>query len=85
MPEPPQLPPIATQPLSILLLGQSDRPGLEPALGEWIAYLNGQEHEHELLLIDDAAIDRTEELANRHPGIRVLRDPARRGRTHRRP
>lgn len=32
-----------------------------------------------MLLIDDALFDRTEELAKRHPSIRVLRDPARRG------
>jgi hypothetical protein len=31
------------------------------------------------LLIDDALFDRSQELANRHPGIRVLRDPVRRG------
>src|SRR5262245_19694294 len=79
MPEPPQLPPIATQPLSVLLLGQSDRPGLEEALCAWIAYLNGLGREHELLLIDDALLDRTEELMKRHPSMRVLRDPARRG------
>jgi hypothetical protein len=62
-----------------VLLGQSDRPGLEEALCAWIAHLNGLGREHELLLIDDALLDRTHELADRHPGLRVLRDPARRG------
>src|SRR5438128_2477253 len=79
MPEPPQLPPIATQPISILLLAQSDRPGVEEALGGWIGYLNTLERPYELILVDDALFDRTNELAQRHPEIRVLRDPARRG------
>src|SRR5262245_53360666 len=79
MPEPPRLPPLATQPLSVLLLGQSDRPGLEEALCGWIAYLNGLGRDHQLLLVDDAVCDRTEELARRHPGIEVLRDPVKRG------
>ena len=32
-----------------------------------------------MLLIDDAPVDRTEDLARRYPGIRILRDPAKRG------
>jgi hypothetical protein len=79
MPEPPQLPPIATQPLSVVLLGQSDRPGLEEALESWITYLNGLNRTFELILVDDALLDRTEELAKHHPTVRVLRDPAKRG------
>jgi hypothetical protein len=79
MPEPPQLPPIATQPITVLLLGRSDQPGLEKALDDWIGYVNGLDHEHEILLIDDALLDRTEEMARRHPGVRVLRDPVKRG------
>jgi glycosyltransferase involved in cell wall biosynthesis len=79
MPEPPQLPPIATQPLSVVLLGQSDRPGLDEALHGWSAYLNGLNRSYELILVDDALLDRTEELAKRHPHVRVLRDPIKRG------
>jgi glycosyltransferase involved in cell wall biosynthesis len=79
MPEPPQLPPIATQPLSVLLLGNSDRPGLESILGNWFTHLYGLGREVEVLLVDDALIDRTAELAGSHPTARVLRDPVRRG------
>src|SRR5262245_11168377 len=79
MPEPPQLPPIATQPLSVLLLAQSDRPGLEEALGEWIAYLSGTGRDYEILLLDAALHDRTDELAGRRWNVRVLRDPLKRG------
>jgi glycosyltransferase involved in cell wall biosynthesis len=78
MPEPPQLPPIATQPLSVLLLGQSDQPGLEEALRAWIGHLNGLNRSYELILVVDALLDRTAELATNHPSIRVLR-AARRG------
>jgi hypothetical protein len=79
MPEPPQLPPIATQPLSVILLGQSDRPGLDEALDGWSAYLNGLNRSYELILVDDALLDRTEELTKRHLHVRVLRDPIKRG------
>src|SRR6266849_4600848 len=79
MPEPPQLAPIATQPLSVLLLGQSDLPGLEEALRAWITFLNGLNRVYELILVDDALLDRTAELAEHHPSIRVLRDPIKRG------
>jgi glycosyltransferase involved in cell wall biosynthesis len=79
MPEPPQLLPIATQPLSVLLLGNSDRPGLETTLGKWFTHLYGLGREVEVLLVDDALTDRTAELANSHPTARVLRDPIRRG------
>jgi glycosyltransferase involved in cell wall biosynthesis len=61
------------------LLAHSDRPGLEEALGEWIAYLNGLDHPHEIILVDDALVDRTDELARRHLSVRVLRDPTKRG------
>jgi hypothetical protein len=79
MPEAPQLPPIATQPLSVLLLADSDRPGLEAVLCDWISFLDGFGREHELLLVDAAALDRTDKLAQCHPNVRVLRDPVRRG------
>jgi hypothetical protein len=79
MPEPPQLPPIAKEPFSVLLLGQSDRPGLEEALNAWIAFLNSLNRTFEIILVDDALLDRTAELARHHPTIRVLRDPAKRG------
>jgi hypothetical protein len=79
MPEPPQLPPIAKEPFSVLLLGQSDRPGLEEALAAWITFLDGLNQTFEIILVDDALLDRTVELGKHHPAIRVLRDPVRRG------
>src|SRR5262249_8618620 len=77
--DPPQLPPIAKEPFSVLLLGQSDRPGLEEALAAWITFLNGLNQTFEIILVDDALFDRTVELGKHHPAIRVLRDPVRRG------
>jgi hypothetical protein len=79
MPEAPQLPPIATQPLSVILLSRSDEPGLEDALQAWITQLESLKRTYELILVDDSIQDRTEDLAKLHPGVRVLRDPARRG------
>jgi len=61
------------------LLGHSDRPGLEEALDAWITYLNGLNRTYEIILVDDAVLDRTLELAKRHPTVRMLHDPARRG------
>lgn len=46
---------------------------------EWAAYLGGLGRAHELLLVDDATVDRTAELATAHPEARVLRDAERRG------
>ncbi len=79
MPEPPQLPPIAQQPLSLALWAAGDSALVAAVADQWAAFLAGLNREHELLLIDDAADDRTAELAARHPQARVLRDPARRG------
>jgi glycosyltransferase involved in cell wall biosynthesis len=79
MPEAPNLPPIAAQPLSVLLLADSDRPELESGLRDWLKFLDELGHEHEVLLVDDAAADRTAEMAGRFPGVRFLRDPLRRG------
>jgi glycosyltransferase involved in cell wall biosynthesis len=79
MPEAPQLPPIATLPLSVVLLSRSDEPGLEDALQAWTIHLDSLNRPYELILVDDALHDRTEDLAKHHPGVRVLRDPARRG------
>jgi glycosyltransferase involved in cell wall biosynthesis len=60
-------------------LGRSDLPGLEEALRDWITFLNGQNRVYELILVDDALLDRTAELAEHYPSIRVLRDPIKRG------
>jgi hypothetical protein len=79
MPEPPTLPPIATQPLSILLLANSDQPGFEKAVNDWVSQVDSLDPPHEVLLLDDAMADRTEELSKRWPGLRILRDPDHRG------
>jgi glycosyltransferase involved in cell wall biosynthesis len=79
MPEAPQLPEIATQPLSVILLSRSDEPGLEHALQAWKTHLDSLNRPYELILVDDAIQDLTEHLAKHHPNVRVLRDSVRRG------
>jgi glycosyltransferase involved in cell wall biosynthesis len=79
MPEMPKLPPIASQPLSVVLLARPDDSNFEAALGAWTTFLAGLGREHEILLADDATTDRTAEWVEQHPGIRLVRDPKRPG------
>lgn len=83
MPEFPPLPPVAGEPISVVLLARGDQAQVEEAAGHWAAYLETLSRPHEILLADDAATDRTAvlagSLASRSPHVRVLRDPERRG------
>jgi glycosyltransferase involved in cell wall biosynthesis len=79
----PQLPPIATAPVSVVLPAYNAEPVLDKVLGDWLAYLDGLKRDHEVVLVDDGSTDRTGErakaLAASGPRVRVLRHPARRG------
>ncbi len=78
MPELPPLPPIAAQPLSVVLLAHNDRAHLETVVGEWLAFLSGLGREFELLVVDDGSTDGTADLrpaAEVHPRVRFLRHP----------
>jgi glycosyltransferase involved in cell wall biosynthesis len=83
MPEPPKLPPVATQPLSVVLLAHDAAAHLEPLVSAWLAFLEGLCRPYEVLLVDDGSRDgtgeRAELLARRHPRLRALRHPAPRG------
>jgi glycosyltransferase involved in cell wall biosynthesis len=77
MPEPPNLPPIATEPLSVLLLARNEEPHLEAVLANWVAELGRRERDYEILVVDDGSTDRTAELVEaltaRSPQVRLLR------------
>src|SRR5215217_3169192 len=83
MPEPPPLPPIAAEPLSVVLLAHDDAAHLRPVVDGWVAYLAGLGRDYELILVDDGSPDGTGELtadlAGRHPRLRVLRHDGPRG------
>jgi hypothetical protein len=75
MPQPPSLPPIASEALSVVLLAHAGGPHLEPVVTGWVAFLDGLGRECELILVDDGAGAWTAPLAERWPRLRVLVRP----------
>ncbi len=75
MPEPPKLPPIASEALSVVLLAHAGGPHLEPVVAAWAAFLDGLGRDCEIILVDDGAGTWTAPLAGRHPRLRVLVRP----------
>jgi len=83
MPEPPELPPIAQAPLSVLLPAYQEQAHVEETLNGWLTYLNRLERDYEIVLVDDGSSDATaalaESLAAGQPRLRVFRHPLPRG------
>jgi glycosyltransferase involved in cell wall biosynthesis len=83
MPELTPLPPIANQPISVILLAYNEEPHLDAVIAEWSAVLNGLQRDYELLLVNDGSTDRTaalaEALASRYTRLRVLTHDVHRG------
>jgi glycosyltransferase involved in cell wall biosynthesis len=83
MPQLPDLPPIASQPLSVVLLLHNRADHLETVLGGWVAFLNGLDRDYEVLVVDDGSTDgsgdRAEKLATNFRRVQVLRHAASRG------
>jgi glycosyltransferase involved in cell wall biosynthesis len=77
MPEPPTLPPIADQPLSLVLSAYNDGAYLEEVLDAWVRTLDGLNRPYEILLVDDGSADgtaaRAESLRAKCPALRALR------------
>ncbi len=64
MPQIPTLTPIATEPISVVLIVKDAASHLQATLNDWIAYLNGLDRPYEILLVDDKSRDASVELAN---------------------
>ena len=83
MPDAPDLPPIATEPLSILLLAHNEAAHLEDVLRSWVHELARREPDYEILVVDDGSTDGTAALAETLtatlPQVRLLRHETWRG------
>lgn len=65
MPELPSLPPIASEPLSVVLLTRNQAGHLEALLAAWVSFLNGMDRDYELIVVDDGSTDGSGELAEK--------------------
>jgi molybdopterin-binding protein len=74
MPELPKLPPIARQPLSVVLLVRDDSAHAEDLLAGWVAFLEGLGRAYEVLVVGagPGGAARLEGEAGRHPRVRLL-------------
>jgi glycosyltransferase involved in cell wall biosynthesis len=83
MPEPTQRPPIAAQPLSLLLVAHNAAAHIEAVLANWIGVLGRLNRPYEILVIDDGSTDDTamlaDMLASRHARLRVVHHASRQG------
>src|SRR5262249_26940486 len=83
MPEFVELPPIAHEALSVVLLAADDAAHLEKVVADWVTHLNGLNREYEILLVDDGSADGTAKLTpaltDRFRRVKVLRHTSRQG------
>jgi glycosyltransferase involved in cell wall biosynthesis len=83
MPSPRPLPPIAREPISVVLLAHNQAATVEEVVTSWIQFLNSLERDFEVILVDDGSTDETSEraasLATRSPRLQVLSHPTAQG------
>jgi glycosyltransferase involved in cell wall biosynthesis len=83
MPDFVELPPIANEALSVVLLADNDAAHLEKVVADWVTYLNGLDRVYEILMVDDGSTDDTPNLTTaltaRFQRVTLLRHPARQG------
>lgn len=74
MPEPPDRPPIAQSPLSVVLLAAAHEPALESRLDDWLRALADLRRDYEVFLLEAAGTEasrgRLAALAAAHPPLR---------------
>jgi glycosyltransferase involved in cell wall biosynthesis len=74
MPEHTELPLIAQEPVSVILLTRNDAACLTEVVRGWCTYLDGLQREYELLVVDDGSTDAwPESLAQPPPNVQILR------------
>src|SRR5437868_5779695 len=64
MPEHPELPPIAQEPISLVLPVWNETSVLEEVVKGWTAYLDGLNRDYEILVVDDGSTDGTGPLVD---------------------
>ena len=83
MPDFPQLPPIASEPLTVVLLAHNDAAHVEELVSAWAGRLDGLGRDYQLILVDDGSADgtagRAEAQREKFPRLEVLRHESPRG------
>jgi glycosyltransferase involved in cell wall biosynthesis len=81
MPQHPELPAIAGDPIGVLLLAHEDAAHAEAVVRVWLGWLDRRGGDGELLVVDDASADGTAEKvqAITHPRLRVIRHESSKG------
>jgi glycosyltransferase involved in cell wall biosynthesis len=63
MPEMPPLPPISSQPISLVLLARDEEPHLLGVVREWLNVLSDLRRDYEIIIVNDGSQDKTLALA----------------------
>jgi glycosyltransferase involved in cell wall biosynthesis len=76
MPDAPELPLIANEPISLILTAHNEEAHLDEVFDGWLTVLDSLGRDYEILLVNDGSSDRTgllaEARAAQHPRLRVL-------------
>lgn len=70
--ETPELPAIASSPLSVILIVDAMNAEAETAFGDWVGYLNGLDRDYEILLASESVDTALDALAGRCARARVI-------------